>query len=369
MVTGSPRLAVISARFFPASEASKRQLDATTFFGSPPPRSSRMMVALSALIFSRVAGIVEALHQRRPSAFLRPRRQQRRLDAGGRGGVGIHVDGRVHASRARLVDQLQRVDRSTPVLLADHLVVRHLGRQAAAFADRDGLANAVHDAAGLVAHVRDVDAAHAAGDLGQLDDLVGRRERARHVEQARAQAERALFHALPHQPAHPLELLGGRGAIGTAHHLAADGTLADESGKIRRDARGGDSLEERLQRHVRTAVRPLDQRRHALPHVVVGGRDLEDPAPRVRVNVDEAGRHDQAAHVDHARRGLGDERGDAGDGVALDGDVGSIPWAAGAVDDPAVSEHQIVGGRLGAHCAREQQGHEHDTTHPRDYNP
>ena len=57
-------------------------------------------------------------------------------------------------------------------------------------------------------------------------------------------------------------------------------------------------FEERLQRQRRAAVRPLDQRRHALPHVVVGGRHLEDAAPRVRVDVDEAGRHDQAADVD-----------------------------------------------------------------------
>ena len=34
---------------------------------------------------------------------------------------------------------------------------------------------------------------------------------------------------------------------------------------------------------------PSITRRHALPDVVVGGRDLEDAATRVRVNVDEAG--------------------------------------------------------------------------------
>ena len=76
------------------------------------------------------------------------------------------------------------------------------------------------------------------------------------------------------------------------------------------------------ERHRRAAVGPFDQRRHALPHVVVGGRHLEDAAPRVRVDVDESGRDDQAFDIDHARRRLGDRRRDADDGVALDGEVG-----------------------------------------------
>ena len=88
----------------------------------------------------------QPLQQSRPSAFERPRRQQRRLDARGRRGVGILIDGRVHAARARLVDQAQRVDALAPVRLADDLVMRDLRRQAALLADLDRLAHAVEHA-------------------------------------------------------------------------------------------------------------------------------------------------------------------------------------------------------------------------------
>jgi hypothetical protein len=47
-------------------------------------------------------------------------------------------------------------------------------------------------------------------------------------------------------------------------------------------------------RQRRAAVGPLDERRHALADVVVRRRHLEDAAPGVRVDVDEAGRDDEA---------------------------------------------------------------------------
>ena len=59
--------------------------------------------------------------------------------------------------------------------------------------------------------------------------------------------------------------------------------------------------QERAERHRRRSVRPFDEGRHALPDVVVGGRDLKDAARGVRVDVDEPGRQDLTADVD--RRG------------------------------------------------------------------
>ena len=56
--------------------------------------------------------------------------------------------------------------------------------------------HAVEQLRRVVALVRRVDAAEAAGDLRELDDFAGRRERARHVEEAGAEAERAVLHAL-----------------------------------------------------------------------------------------------------------------------------------------------------------------------------
>ena len=69
-----------------------------------------------------------------------------------------------------------------------------------------------------------------AGDLRELDDFVGRRERARHVEETGAQAERAVLHALPDQPAHACSISSGVAArLIFAHHRAADRSLPDES--------------------------------------------------------------------------------------------------------------------------------------------
>ena len=101
----------------------------------------------SASSASAIDGVLQPLQHRVASAFERPRRQQRRLNAGRRRGVGILIDGRVDAARARLVDQPQRVDAPAPVRLADDLVVRHLRRQAALLADLDRLADAVEDCA------------------------------------------------------------------------------------------------------------------------------------------------------------------------------------------------------------------------------
>ena len=74
--------------------------------------------------------------------------------------------------------------------------MRDLRRQPALLADGDRLAHALDEPLGLVAHVRDVDAAHLAGDARELDHFLGRREIAGHVEESRAQAEGAVFHAL-----------------------------------------------------------------------------------------------------------------------------------------------------------------------------
>jgi len=53
IVGAKPRLMVRSASVLPASVASKPQLANWTFFGSPPPRSSRIMAAMPPFAFSR----------------------------------------------------------------------------------------------------------------------------------------------------------------------------------------------------------------------------------------------------------------------------------------------------------------------------
>ena len=294
-----------------------------------------------------------ASHRRRPqplehrlaSALQRIGGHQRCLNARRRCGVRILIERCVDAARARVVDQLQRVDRSAPVGFADDFVMRDLRRQTALFADLDRLLHAVEDAVRLVAHVGDVDAAHSTGDLGELDHFRRRRERPRHVEEAGAEAEGAVFHAGADHAAHLLDLRLGRLAIHEPDHLAADRALSDEEPEVRRDARRRDPVEERLDRERRGSVGPFDERRDALAHVVVGGGYLEDAAARMRVEVDEPRRDDAAARIDDARRRRVDPRRDARNRVAAHREIASVPRAAGAVDDTCVADEEIEGGR------------------------
>ena len=95
------------------------------------------------------------------------------------------------------------------------------------------------------------------------------------------------------------------------------------------------------ERNRRAAVGSFDHRRDALPDVVVRGRQLEDVLARVVVDVDEPGRHDLTARVDHARGRLGNRRCNERDRVAAHADIGAIPRAAGSVDDAAVPDDEV----------------------------
>ncbi len=62
------------------------------------------------------------------------------------------------------------------------------------------------------------------------------------------------------------------------------------------------------------------------------------------VQVDEAGRHDQAAGID-GFVGLGrSDMADLGDPAVLDADVAPEAWQAAAVDDHAAANYAIVSG-------------------------
>ena len=249
-----------------------------------------LRIAAAALVHDQPRGLLLQLRPHRrlqplqhflASAFERVRGNQRGLDARRRRGIRVLIDRCVDAARAGFVDQPQRIDALAPVVLADDLVVRDLRRQPALLANLDRLLHALRNRGRFVAHVRDVDAAHAAGDFRELDDFGRRRERPGHVEQARAQSERAVLHALAHEDAHLLDLVRRRLAVDRSDDLIAHGALADEQREIRRDARRREAIHEPLDRQRRRSVRSFDERRHALPHVIVGGRHVEDPAARL----------------------------------------------------------------------------------------
>lgn len=183
-----------------------------------------------------------------------------------------------------------------------------------------------------------MDAAEATCHLRELDHFAGGRERPRNIEESGAQPERAVRHPLLDEHAHLLQLVGRRLAIDFADDARADGPLSDERADIDRCLQRLEFRQERAERHGRSPIRPLDERRHALPDVVVGGRDLKDAARSVGVDVDESWRQHLAGDIDRPRRGLIDGRRDARNGVAADAKVGTVPRAAGPVDDAPVAE-------------------------------
>src|SRR5262249_26953436 len=61
----------------------------------------------------------------------------------------------------------------------------------------------------------------------------------------------------------------------------------------------------------------------------------------VRVKIDEAGRDDHPARVEHASRGCRSEPANGRDPAAADADVGAIALRTGAVDNDAVPDHDV----------------------------
>ena len=113
-----------------------------------------------------------------------------------------------------------------------------------------------------------------------------------HVEEAGAQAERAVLHPCSTSADHLL-----RSPRGVALRLTSPITaiphraLADEAADVdRRSCSALELRQERRERQRRRAVGSFHHRRHALAHVVRRGRHLDDAAARVRVDVDESGR-------------------------------------------------------------------------------
>ena len=276
---------------------------------------------------------------------LRPARLRPLRDHGGdrglRGGVRILIDGDVDPARPRRVHQGEAVGAAAPRAAAERLVVGDLHRDAGLRADPYRLAHRVEQSERLVAHVRDVDAAVARRHRGERDDLFGRGEAAGDVEQAGGQPEGAFFHRLGDERPHAVQLVARRFAVVAAHDRAADRSLAGEDRPVRTDAGVRDARQVLADRPGRAAVVPLGQRRDALQQVVVRRRHVEDAAHRVRVRIDEPGRHHQPPGVEDAVRGRVRQVADARDAVAAHRDVGAQPRIARAVDHPSAADEQV----------------------------
>ena len=163
-----------------------------------------------------------------------------------------------------------------------------LGGQAALLADLDRLGGGLADLVALIAHVGDVHAAVARGDLGELDRLLGGREGSRQIEQPGAHAHGAVAHALVDERAHAVEL-GGRGRpVIEPNRFPAHGVVADEAAVVDAQRRLAQLVQERAERQRAAAVVAFDDRGDPLAELVLGVGSVEDGVVGVVVNVDKA---------------------------------------------------------------------------------
>ena len=256
--------------------------------------------------------------------------------------VGILIERDIDAARPRLVHQPEHVDAASPVRRAHHLGMADVRRQPPLLADRNRFLHALEHLRRLVALMRLVHPAEPAGGLRQLDHLGRRRKGAGHVEEPRAQAEGTVLHALLDEGHHLPDFLGGRPTIDVADDRGPDRSLADEAADVDRPGERLHLREEGAERQRRRSVRPLDDGRDPLPHVVRRRRHLLDAAPRVGVDVDEPRRDDLVMDVNRPDGRLVDCRRDPRDRPAADCNVSPEPRRPGAVHDAGMHQHEVV---------------------------
>jgi hypothetical protein len=223
----------------------------------------------------------------------------------------IDVGRDLHAAAARRLDEFDHFLHAPEVGLACHLDVEDVHRNLRAFADGDGLADAVAEALAVMPQVGGVAAAHCRRGRGERDELVERGEGVRRVDEAGRDAGRALPHRGRHEVLHLLQLAGrGRTVVVADDHLArraeahvrqeidGDALLleqAEVAGEVRPRLRGGGR---RLRRN--RARLADDLCGHALADLALRVAVGHERHVGMRVHVDEAGRDDAALRIDDA---------------------------------------------------------------------
>ena len=155
-----------------------------------------------------------------------------------------------------------------------------------------------------------------AGDVDDLDHFLGIRKVRRLVVETGRHAPRALAQPVRNQRAHARDLVGGRASIGVADDVDPGGVEADVAADVHRET--GHGQRAHLLRDVErsAAVGVEDLGGHALREHVDRGR--QRIRRRMTMNVDEAGRHEQAARIDVRGRGGVVQVADRGDEAVLD---------------------------------------------------
>ena len=222
----------------------------------------------------------------------------------------------------------------------------------------------------FVAHVRDVPAARFRGGLRQRDQLGRLGEKSRRIDQRTADTQRAFAHRLSHEVLHAGQFGRRRITVVFAEHVHAHAGRANEGRDVKRNASAHERIEILAERGPVDLVLDValvleDVCLHRVVERAAGltlAHDLErDPLLEVahaaavsdqrrvgpRQHVDETRRDGLAARVDLGRRPGAGEVTDRGDTIATNANIRSPTRRAGAIEERAVADDEVVSvGRL-----------------------
>ena len=253
----------------------------------------------------------------------------------------------------------------------------YLDRDFGLAADAECLVERAVDPVAFVANVRSVSTAEFRGFGCQRDEFFGGGVRRRRVLQGCRYADRAVAHGIAHETFHPLQFGGAGRAVFIAEHHAADlrgagiagqidahalfgepGEVLAEGAPVGRDAvvlvRDVVSLQDGVVERCDGAAFPRDLGGDALVDLGRQMRIHQNRELRLAQHVDEARSDYHAACVESAAGSGGIQFTDGGDASPADRDIAGVPWRAGAVDDAAIADHQVVGRGCGRRGGEEQ---------------
>ena len=280
-------------------------------------------------------------------------------------GVDVEADG---LGLARPVDEGEGLAAAAEVPAPGALVVGDDDARAGAAADLERFLERPVDAVLFVSHVRDIEPARGARDLGDGGHLVGGRGPVGAVDEPGAEADGARLHALGEPLAHGVDLRGGGRAVDIVHGVETERGVTYEEGGVGRGrhlAQGRHVVGEARKAEVRGRAEEVERRRHGAAgpegrhaDAAVPGDDGGDALAGLRghvaideeevvvvgVRVDEAGGDDAPRRVDGARgRRRVELAADRGDALARDGDVGAHARRPRPVDHrPALEENVVL---------------------------
>ena len=247
------------------------------------------------------------------------------------------------------------------LLVALHLDVRDLRRDAGGFSDADGLGNAGAGAVALLGRQALVvleARAPRRGGAQHRDYFFGSREVGGTVIEPAGDAEGAATQVVDHERTHALELRWRRAAIAFAHHRGPHAVEADISAEVLGEPvfREGLELPGDIELALPVGVDDLGGDT-LLEHVLRSG---DRARHRVTVDIDEARRDEQTAGVDLQSCGRARQVADARDVIRADADIGHALRRAAAIQHGAVADDHLIVGRIGGNCAgrRRSKGRE-----------